>query len=149
MVEALVRRFDDHRDTDRHVDWRIDYVIDLLRDSGPDRCCDAGAPARWAGHVDRSIGNDLLATQESVAGCGKLLSSIVTKVREFDAMRDPKTEFEQAGEQKPLTLPQEFWLFLRQNKKWWLLPILLSFAVLGALVALGSTGAAPFIYTLF
>ncbi len=44
---------------------------------------------------------------------------------------------------------REFWDLLRHNKKWWLLPIIVSLLVLGVLVILGSTAAAPFIYTLF
>jgi hypothetical protein len=47
------------------------------------------------------------------------------------------------------SLPAEFWEFLRENKKWWLLPILLVMLILGALVFLGGSGAAPFVYTLF
>lgn len=43
----------------------------------------------------------------------------------------------------------ELWLFLRHNKKWWLTPIIVLFLLLGVLVVLGGTGAAPFIYTLF
>jgi hypothetical protein len=43
----------------------------------------------------------------------------------------------------------EFWDFLKQTKKWWLLPILIVFAVMGILILLGGTAAAPFIYTLF
>jgi hypothetical protein len=43
----------------------------------------------------------------------------------------------------------EFWIFLKENKKWWLLPILLAFFLMGALLLAGGTGAAPFIYTLF
>ena len=43
----------------------------------------------------------------------------------------------------------DFWHFLCQSKKWWLLPILLVFAVLGVLLMLSSSAAAPFIYTLF
>ena len=39
--------------------------------------------------------------------------------------------------------------FLRENKKWWLTPIVISVLVLGALVLLGGSAAAPFIYTLF
>ena len=46
-------------------------------------------------------------------------------------------------------LVAEYWQFLKENKKWWLIPILLSIALLGGLVVLGGTGAAPFIYTLF
>jgi hypothetical protein len=43
----------------------------------------------------------------------------------------------------------EIWAFLKNNKKWWLLPILVAVVLLGALVVLGGTAAAPFIYTLF
>ena len=60
-----------------------------------------------------------------------------------------KSEFEQAGEDRPLTLVQEFTQFIFENKAWWLIPILLSLGVVGLLVLLSSTGAAPFIYTLF
>ncbi len=38
---------------------------------------------------------------------------------------------------------------LKQNKKYWLIPILLVLLALGALVLLSGTAAAPFIYTLF
>jgi hypothetical protein len=43
----------------------------------------------------------------------------------------------------------EFVDFLKDNKKWWLAPIILSILGLGLLVGLGGTAAAPFIYTLF
>jgi hypothetical protein len=43
----------------------------------------------------------------------------------------------------------EFWQFLRYNKKWWLLPILVLLALFGLLVFAAGTGVAPFIYTLF
>ena len=39
--------------------------------------------------------------------------------------------------------------FLKANKKWWLAPIIISILLLGLLVVLGGTAAAPFIYTLF
>jgi hypothetical protein len=39
--------------------------------------------------------------------------------------------------------------FLRANKKWWLAPIIVAILLLGLLVVLGGTAAAPFIYTLF
>jgi len=44
---------------------------------------------------------------------------------------------------------REFWDFLKHNKKWWLLPILVALALLGILAILGGTGLAPFIYTVF
>jgi len=43
----------------------------------------------------------------------------------------------------------EFMGFLKQNKKWWLIPILLVFLLFGAFLILGTTAVAPFIYTLF
>jgi hypothetical protein len=43
----------------------------------------------------------------------------------------------------------EFVDFLKDNKKWWLAPIIISILALGVLVLLGGTAAAPFIYTLF
>ena len=46
-------------------------------------------------------------------------------------------------------LASEFFDFLKHNKKWWLLPIIVVVLALGALVFLSGTGAAPFIYTLF
>lgn len=61
----------------------------------------------------------------------------------------PKSEFEELQDGKQLTLAGEFFLFITENKKWWLTPIVLVLAVMGLLVVLGSTGAAPFIYTLF
>jgi Family of unknown function (DUF5989) len=46
-------------------------------------------------------------------------------------------------------LAAEFWGFLKDNKKWWLLPIIVVFMFVGMLLVLGGTAAAPFIYTLF
>jgi hypothetical protein len=46
-------------------------------------------------------------------------------------------------------LAAELWAFVREHKKWWLLPILFAILLLGALVFLTGSGAAPFIYTLF
>lgn len=43
----------------------------------------------------------------------------------------------------------DLWGFLKLNKKWWLLPIIVVFLVFGLLIFLSSTGIAPFIYTLF
>ena len=49
-----------------------------------------------------------------------------------------------------LSLAGEVWLFLRQNKKLWLLPIVIVLLVLGALLVFAQTSAlAPFIYTIF
>ena len=45
---------------------------------------------------------------------------------------------------------KELWLFLRNRKKFWLLPIIIMLALFGALIVLSQGSAvAPFIYTLF
>ena len=43
----------------------------------------------------------------------------------------------------------ELLFFLWQRKLWWLIPIVVMLVILGAMLILGSTGVAPFIYTLF
>jgi hypothetical protein len=44
----------------------------------------------------------------------------------------------------------ELWAFLRQRKKFWLLPIILLTLLIGGLLILAQGSAlAPFIYTLF
>lgn len=58
-------------------------------------------------------------------------------------------EFARAGSEGRTGLVAEFIDFLKHNKKWWLLPILLAMLAIGALILLGGTGAAPFIYPLF
>jgi Family of unknown function (DUF5989) len=50
---------------------------------------------------------------------------------------------------RPVGFLGELAYMIRQNKKWWLLPILLVLVVLGAVIFLGGTAAAPFVYTLF
>jgi hypothetical protein len=60
-----------------------------------------------------------------------------------------RTEFEKAGDQRSMGLIAEFWLFLREEKKWWLAPIIVVLLLAAGAVFLSSTGAAPFIYTLF
>ncbi|MDK9723933.1 MAG: DUF5989 family protein [Sterolibacteriaceae bacterium MAG5] len=45
---------------------------------------------------------------------------------------------------------KELWAFMRARKKYWLVPILIVMALLGALIVLAQGSAvAPFIYTLF
>ena len=58
-------------------------------------------------------------------------------------------EFERLGKEEQLTLFTEFVLFIKENKAWWMIPILVVLGLVGLLVILSSTGAAPFIYTLF
>ncbi len=58
-------------------------------------------------------------------------------------------DFAQQAEQASRSLPREFWDLLRHNKKWWLTPIILVLLFVGLFLVLATTGAAPFIYTLF
>jgi hypothetical protein len=45
---------------------------------------------------------------------------------------------------------KDLWGFLKERKKFWLLPIILSLLFFGALIVFTSgTAIAPFIYTLF
>lgn len=65
-------------------------------------------------------------------------------------MEDNKrTEFEKSGEQKDIGMVAEFVGMMKQNKKYWLIPLILILALFGVLIILGSSAAAPFIYTLF
>jgi len=49
-----------------------------------------------------------------------------------------------------MTFLKEFWQFMMENKKWWMLPIVFMFILIGGLVLLTQgTAMAPFVYTLF
>jgi hypothetical protein len=66
-------------------------------------------------------------------------------------MSGPKqSDFEKAAaEQKRSSFVAELWGFMKENKKWWLLPLVITLLLFAALVILSGTGFAPFIYTLF
>ncbi len=61
----------------------------------------------------------------------------------------PQDDFsQQAGEPQP-SLVAEFLDFLVNNKAWWLTPIIVVLMLVGLLVVVGSSVAAPFIYAIF
>ena len=64
--------------------------------------------------------------------------------------KDPG-DFEEAARSKPPGLWRELLDLLRQNKKWWLLPIIVVLFILGALIALSiiAPAAVPFLYPLW
>ena len=65
-------------------------------------------------------------------------------------MSKPTSEFEKAAARESQGgFFRELWGFLRSNKKWWLLPIVVVLLIFGVLVLLTSTGVAPFIYSFF
>ena len=63
-------------------------------------------------------------------------------------MPDEKN-FEELSQEKRTSIIGEFLEFLKHNKKWWLLPIILILLGLSLLVLLSSSALAPFIYPLF
>ncbi len=58
-------------------------------------------------------------------------------------------QFAKMAEDRQPGFFSEFCLFLRQNKKWWLTPILIILFLLIALVIISQTPLAPFIYPFF
>ena len=49
-----------------------------------------------------------------------------------------------------MSLASELWMFIRERKKWWLLPVILVMVMVGTLLILAQGSAlAPFIYTIF
>ena len=62
---------------------------------------------------------------------------------------EPQKSFQQAADEKPVSLGREIVEMLKHNKKYWMIPIIIVLLLFGVLLILGTTGAAPFIYTLF
>ena len=58
-------------------------------------------------------------------------------------------DLENLAQAKKPGLIAEYILFLKENKKWFLIPILLAIALAGLLVFFASSAVAPFIYPLF
>ena len=61
---------------------------------------------------------------------------------------EKKSEFEKVAK-KNSSIVGDFIDYLKANKKWWLLPIISTLVLIGILLLLSTTAAAPFIYTLF
>lgn len=59
------------------------------------------------------------------------------------------SDFHRQAAQPSHGLPREFWDFIKDNKKWWLIPIIVALLLLGVLVFLGESALAPFIYTVW
>lgn len=57
--------------------------------------------------------------------------------------------FESQAAEQDVGLVREFADFLLTNTRWWLTPIVIVLLLVGALVVLSGTVAAPFIYTIF
>ncbi|MDX1631300.1 MAG: DUF5989 family protein [Thermoanaerobaculia bacterium] len=61
---------------------------------------------------------------------------------------EPKNDFTRRAQSETPGLVRELWDFLRENKKWWLGPIVAVLLLVGAMLLAGGS-AAPFIYALF
>lgn len=48
-----------------------------------------------------------------------------------------------------MTVLKDLWDFLRERKKWWLLPIIAVLLLFGLLIFFSGSAVAPFIYTIF
>ena len=61
----------------------------------------------------------------------------------------PSSAVEEADEEGPGSIFSEFVYFIRTNKKWWLIPLIAIFLLLGLLIVLaGNPITSPFIYSL-
>ena len=49
-----------------------------------------------------------------------------------------------------MELLKDFWLFMRERRKFWLAPVIIILMLIGFLIVIGGgSSVAPFIYTLF
>ena len=64
-------------------------------------------------------------------------------------MSGDEEELRRLASEERVSFLAELLAFLREHKKWWLLPIVVTLLLLGAFVLLSGTAAGPFIYTLF
>lgn len=62
---------------------------------------------------------------------------------------ESQSSFAEQAEGEDIGFLAEFALFLKENKKWWLVPLIGSLLLIGLVSLLAASGAAPFIYTLF
>lgn len=45
---------------------------------------------------------------------------------------------------------KDLWLFLRERKKYWLMPVIIALLLIGIIIVFGGSSAiAPFVYTIF
>lgn len=69
-------------------------------------------------------------------------------LNDVDPTKDSAPSIADLAEQPAPGIAREFWDFLKNNKKWWLLPILLILALLFILVLINGSPLAPLIYPL-
>ena len=74
---------------------------------------------------------------------------MVDKTEDNKGKTKAEISFAEISESKQQSLISEYIEFIRENKKYWLIPLLIVLFALSILVLFGGTSAAPFIYTLF
>ena len=52
-------------------------------------------------------------------------------------------------ESDKMEILRDLWGFLKERKKWWLLPMIIMLLLIGILIMSSGSAVAPFIYTLF
>ncbi len=62
---------------------------------------------------------------------------------------DEANDFAREAAAKKKSVVGEFWDFARQNKRWWMTPIIVILLLLGLLVLATGTGVGALIYPLF
>ncbi len=87
-------------------------------------------------------------------GCGRTpqpggLPPAILRGTETRIMSTDHDSFEQASQSSQGGLFSDLIAFMAENAKWWLIPIFTVLGLLGLLLVLGATGAAPFIYVLW
>lgn len=63
--------------------------------------------------------------------------------------RTEPSEFVRRAAERNSGLMRELLDLICHNKKWWLIPVIVALILIGIVVLLGTTAAAPFIYPLF
>ena len=71
------------------------------------------------------------------------------ETNQSDAQKEDASEFEKASIQGQQPFFRELFDFLIHHAAWWITPIVIVLVLLGALLLLGSSAVAPFIYPLF
>ncbi len=89
------------------------------------------------------VGTRLAAAENEVLRTGNL-------IRIVNAIRGTTKKCIEDLRMSKVQVVSELWEFMRNNKKYWLAPIVITLVAVGALLLLAKGSAlAPFIYTLF
>lgn len=110
-----------------------------MNDPTIDKATEPDAPARGEGRICPRCRANLPMSAEACPACGAALRP------SGDA-----NEFAREAAEERIGFFAEFWDFLKHNKKWWLIPILLMIVLIGLVALLASNPAAtPFLYPFF